>query len=102
MKGEVYDGVALRMDECDDVATALTDLDVGRELAVDDRVTLVDDVPFGHKFALRRFDGGDEIHKYGEVIGVASQVIEPGEWIHTHNCESRRGRGDEAAGGGLA
>jgi len=92
---------ALVMSEADTVATALEDLDEGRELAVagagrTDRetVTLREDVPFGHKVALTSIDEGEPVHKYGEVIGRASAAIEPGERVHTHNCESQRGRGD--------
>lgn len=100
MKGEIYDAVVLRMDQRDDIATALADLSAGRELTVDDGgITLTQDVPFGHKVALHQIDAGDEIYKYGEVIGVASQPIDSGEWVHTHNCESTRGRGDKATDG---
>ena len=34
--------------------------------------------------------------KYGEIIGQATEQIDPGEWVHTHNCKSTRGRGDIA------
>ncbi|WP_251329696.1 UxaA family hydrolase [Haloplanus pelagicus] len=103
MKGETFEDVALRMDDRDDVATALADLSAGRNLDVgENTVTLAEDVPFGHKLALRPLGAGDEIVKYGEVIGVASADIDAGEWVHTHNCESMRGRGDKAATEGSA
>lgn len=98
MKGVVLDDVGLLLSADDTVATALDDLDAG--LVVDDgdyHVELAADVPFGHKFALESIAEGDEVRKYGEVIGQATQPIEPGEWVHTHNCESTRGRGDLAA-----
>jgi len=47
--------------------------------------------------ALVPFEPGDAVVKYGEVIGQATESIEPGDWVHTHNAESRRGRGDVAA-----
>ncbi len=53
---------------------------------------VVEDIPMGHKFALRPIDG--EVIKYGEVIGVADRPIAPGEHVHVHNVKSRRGRGD--------
>ena len=37
---------------------------------------------------------GDEIVKYGQVIGHASKAIAVGEHVHVHNVESARGRGD--------
>ncbi|GAA0301858.1 UxaA family hydrolase [Halarchaeum salinum] len=98
MKGVVLDDVALLMAESDTVATAIDDLDGGH--VVDDDaycVTLTEDVPFGHKIALEPMARGDVVRKYGEAIGRATQAIEPGEWVHTHNCESARGRGDLAA-----
>jgi altronate dehydratase small subunit len=102
MKGEVLDDVALLMTERDAVVTAVDDLAAGHEVHVDDHaITLADDVPFGHKFAIRPIGRGDDVVKYGEVIGRATVDIAPGDWVHTHNCESTRGRGDlEAAGGG--
>ncbi|WP_135362712.1 UxaA family hydrolase [Halosimplex halophilum] len=98
MKGEVLDGTALVMAPEDNVATALEDLDAGDRLAdADPPVTVAEEVPFGHKVALVDIDAGDPVRKYGEVIGEATEPIAAGEWVHTHNCESRRGRGDRAA-----
>ena len=57
-------------------------------------ITVRDAIPFGHKVAIRRIDAGGDVLKYGEVIGRASEVIEPGQWVHVHNVESVRGRGD--------
>lgn len=105
MKGTVVGDVALVMDTADDVATALDDLSAGETLPptegtpVDTSLELREDVPFGHKIAIRRIGAGDEVRKYGEVIGRATVAIDPGEWVHTHNCESTRGRGDLAAAG---
>lgn len=101
MNGRVIDEVAIMMSETDNVATVIDDLTEGRGLTVGDLVavdnetiTLAEDVPFGHKIALTHIAAGEPVYKYGEVIGEASSRIEPGEWVHTHNCESRRGRGD--------
>ncbi|RLG06284.1 MAG: D-galactarate dehydratase, partial [Thaumarchaeota archaeon] len=52
------------------------------------------DIPFGHKLAIREIPRGEEIIKYGEVIGRATRDIEIGEHVHVHNVESLRGRGD--------
>lgn len=102
MKGEVLDSAALVMHPDDTVATALDDLSAGRTFDADGTtVELGRDVPFGHKFALQNHDTSDEVCKYGEVIGRATDPIVAGDWVHTHNCESKRGRGDlEATEGG--
>ncbi|MFB6138659.1 MAG: UxaA family hydrolase [Halobacteriaceae archaeon] len=102
MKGAVHEAAALVLAEEDTVATALDDLAAGRTvpLSGDAAVTLSEPVEFGHKFALAAHDAGDPVRKYGEVIGRATAAIEPGEWVHTHNLESARGRGDLAGGSG--
>jgi altronate dehydratase small subunit len=97
MKGTILDETALVMSETDTVATALSDLTQGTNIVDDDaNIRLSEDVPFGHKLALVSIDSGDPIHKYGEVIGTASEQIDAGAWVHVHNCESNRGRGDMA------
>ena len=57
-------------------------------------IDLVDDIPANHKFARRDIAEREEILKYGLSIGVASRAIKRGEHVHTHNIESKRGRGD--------
>ncbi|WP_370671659.1 hypothetical protein [Nitratireductor aquibiodomus] len=34
----------------------------------------------------------EEIHKYGEVIGIATEAILAGHWVHVHNCRGAKGR----------
>lgn len=98
MKGTVLDDVALRMADDDTVATALADLSAGDVLDdADPPLELREDVPFGHKVALVDHEAGDAVCKYGEVVGEATTAIPHGAWVHTHNCESRRGRGDRPA-----
>lgn len=43
-------------------------------------------VPFGHKAALKPVAAGEELRKYGVVIGHATQPIAQGEHVHVHNC----------------
>lgn len=98
MKGETLGGVGLHMSEADNVVTAIDDLEAGAEVPYGDRtIELAEDVPFGHKVALIPLAEGDTVVKYGETIGSATEPIEPGERVHTHNCESTRGRGDVEA-----
>ncbi len=89
------------LDESDTVVTLLSDGERGDELAVDDMtVELSEPVPFGHKVAIAAHERGDAVRKYGEVIASATESIEPGAWVHTHNAESRRGKAtvDETEG----
>lgn len=95
MKGEVLGNVGLHMAADDNVITAIDDLEAGETIPYDGgTVELVDDVPFGHKIALMSIESGMSVVKYGEPIGEATESIQAGEWVHTHNVESTRGRGD--------
>lgn len=101
MKGRVLNDAVLLLSESDTVGTAVDDLVSGIKVEYDGSpVVLSEDISFGHKVALESLADGDKVRKYGEVIGTATRRIEPGEWVHTHNCESTRGRGDRAAAGG--
>lgn len=44
-------------------------------------------IPPGHKVAVRVHAKGEPIRRYGQIIGFATDAIEPGAWVHTHNCE---------------
>ena len=90
---------AIMIKEQDNVATAL------RDLAPKERVTvgigektkecvIAEPIPYGHKFAVNDIARGEDIIKYGEIIGRATQAIVAGTHAHIHNIESLRGRGD--------
>jgi altronate dehydratase small subunit len=87
------------IDKKDNVATALVDLKKGDLLEEElngkvKKITLNQDVPFGHKIALTGIAAGKPIIKYGEVIGNATELIKEGDYVHIHNVKSNRGRGD--------
>jgi altronate dehydratase small subunit len=87
----------------DNVATCLADLKAGEEVEIHTAdktllITLADAVPFGHKFSLTSIIFNSPVIKYGEVIGLATANIQPGEYVHVHNVASARGRGDLAGG----
>jgi altronate hydrolase len=50
----------------------------------------LDEIPASHKVALRNIAAGEEIIKYGETVAVSTRAIRKGEWVHTHNLESKR------------
>ncbi len=53
-----------------------------------------DDIAYGHKIALTDIAKGGTVLKYGLSIGAATRDIRAGDHVHTHNVESKRGRGD--------
>jgi altronate dehydratase small subunit len=102
MSHEIIQGAdSLVMHEKDDVATVLRDMHVGELMRYRrgqslETLILLDAIAFGHKVAITSIKQGADVYKYGDVIGRATQAIEPGKHVHVHNIEGVRGRGDLA------
>lgn len=76
----------------DNVAVALATLTAGSEVLLNGKtLTLQEDIPLGHKFSLIPITTGTPIIKYNSPIGVATQDIDSGCWIHTHNIKTGLG-----------
>lgn len=59
----------------------------------EDRTVSVDaaqDIPIGHKVALRDMAPGDTVLKYGIDIGKVVANIKAGEHAHVHNIKTKR------------
>ena len=56
----------------------------------DVRVTAKSDIPIGHKVALRDYQPGDTVIKYGVDIGKVVKPIAKGEHLHVHNVKTKR------------
>lgn len=73
----------------DNVAVALRDIKKGEKVAGGfDPVTVLDDVGRGHKIALYDIGAGMPVIKYGNRIGLASEDIKAGSFVHTHNVRT--------------
>ena len=48
-------------------------------------VTTTQEIPAGHKVGLNPVAKGEEVRRYGQIIGFATTPILPGEHVHTHN-----------------
>jgi altronate dehydratase small subunit len=93
--------LALKVNDRDNVATifasgltANTEVELRDKKGRSEQITLVSDIPYGHKIAVRDIQKGETVMKYGEVIGVASSDILKGDHVHIRNMDSTRGRGD--------
>lgn len=77
----------ITLSEKDSVAIALRPYQQGEKLVLEDgsELSLSNEIPFGHKIALRNIAEGEHVLKFGYSIGVATTEIAAGEWIHTHN-----------------
>lgn len=81
----------------DDVGVAVVDLKKGSSAGTvtlegkpAGNVTMRDNVPLGHKVALRDVAKDKAIIKYGREIGKAVQAIAKGGHVHTHNLKTMR------------
>lgn len=82
----------LKIHPDDSVAVALTPLTKGTSVHLDNKELLLsEDIPQGHKFALKDIRTGEAVIKYGSPIGLAKEDIAPGTWIHTHNMKTGLG-----------
>lgn len=76
----------IHLHSLDNIGVARVPLSAGQRLVVDGVSVLVRDaVPAGHKVALRVVAPGENIVRYGQVMGRARVTIEPGSHVHTHN-----------------
>ncbi len=85
-------------DANDTVAVAVVEgIKAGSELNAwimdDDRtvsVKALQDIPIGHKIAMKDMSVGDTVIKYGEDIGKVVAGVRAGEHAHVHNIKTKR------------
>lgn len=99
--------IALKVHDGDNVATVFAnDVLSGSQVELRDKkgnrdmISVLGNIPYGHKIAARDIAPGEPILKYGEKIGVATGDIRRGAHVHVHNLDSMRGRGDLPPQGG--
>jgi altronate hydrolase len=80
----------------DDVGLVLSDVVRGTPMrSGDGEFSALEDIPAGHKVAVRPVAAGMPVRKYGEIIGIASAEIPVGAHVHVHNL----GVGEHSLGG---
>lgn len=73
----------------DNVAFALRALTAGTEIQLGETAIPVrEEVPAGHKIAVKEIPAAGPAVKYGQPIGLARETIPPGSWVHTHNLRA--------------
>ncbi len=85
--------IGIQIDPQDNVVTVMEEAASGDEIHYvtaegPRKVTTREAIPMGHKVALRDLAVGEPIVKYRQTIGTASNVIEQGRHVHTHNVQS--------------
>ncbi len=73
----------IRLHADDAVLIARSTLVEGVEVAPGVRTT--ERIPAGHKVAVQPVAVGEPVRRYGQIIGFATQPIEPGQHVHVHN-----------------
>jgi (2R)-sulfolactate sulfo-lyase subunit alpha len=84
----------------DDVGVAAMNLEAGEEVEAVTlegkpvaQLKLVDDIPLGHKVAMRDMPVQKHVMEYGHAIGYAYIAIAAGAHVHVHNIKSLRWAG---------
>ncbi len=76
--------LTIRLNNADNVVVSRVDIPSGADIS-EEKITCLNDIPFGHKVAVTHIKSGAAVKKYGQIIGFASKDIQPGEHVHTHN-----------------
>ena len=79
----------LKINAADNVAVAIENLKKEETICIDGcTIILKEDIPAGHKFALKDFAEGEHVVKYGYPIGHTLKAVEQGGWINEHNLKT--------------
>ena len=76
--------LAIRLHNNDNVVTAKSDIDPDI-LLNDENITTKQFIPVGHKIATKDISKGEDIIKYDNIIGTATDNIAIGDHVHVHN-----------------
>ena len=77
---------AIRLNKADNIIVALCDFIVGDRVDILNNYELKIKITRGHKVAACDIKNGENIFRYGQIIGVANKDIAFGDHVHSHNC----------------
>lgn len=80
----------IHLNTADNVAVARSRIPSGASLGHGGLAARAD-IPRGHKVAVAPIPAGKSVRKYGQVIGLATADIGPGEHVHLHNMAMHEG-----------
>ncbi len=80
----------IKINPDDNVAVAIHPLKKGENITVNNKniITIQEDIPAGHKVALKDFNVDENIIKYGYPIGHTITPISQGAWINEKNIRT--------------
>lgn len=79
------DSLVFKLHPNDNVAIARHALAADSVLSEFSDLRVSADVPAAHKVAIQPIATGAPVFRYGQIIGFATQPIEPGDHVHVHN-----------------
>ena len=84
---------ALLIDDIDNVVTCVAEVSAGSDVYYRKGSEILslkaeEDIPYCHKIALKDLAEGEEVLKYGEMIGRTNQPIARGHWVSDKNIYS--------------
>lgn len=79
------ENIVIKTNPIDNVAIVANQTGLKRGAIILNSIVLEEDIPMGHKVALKSFNEGEKIIRYGEVIGFANKIIEKGSWVNESN-----------------
>ncbi|MDQ1209315.1 galactarate dehydratase [Acinetobacter baylyi] len=75
--------ILIQINPLDNVAIVVNDQGLEKQTVIEEyQLTLVDDVPQGHKVLLKALKKDEAIIRYGEIIGYANADLEAGRWVN--------------------
>jgi galactarate dehydratase len=75
----------IKTSPADNVGIVTHPAGLARGTTVLDNVVLVQDIPMGHKVALKELPQGSAVIRYGQVIGTTTGAIPQGAWLNETN-----------------
>lgn len=79
----------LKINPADSVVVCLRAMKAGETVSAEGKViTLLQDVPAGHKVLIEDKNEGEDIIKYGYPIGHAKKNLKAGEWVNENNLKT--------------
>ncbi|WP_392561151.1 altronate dehydratase family protein [Orbus sturtevantii] len=82
----------IKINENDNVIIALENINKGDTLVIGNiNINVTEDIPSGHKIAIKPIEQNQDIIKYGFPIGHATAAIQIGQHVHIHNVKTNLG-----------
>ena len=79
----------LKINPADNVVVAIQPQSAGAVIEVDGKqIKVLEDVPAGHKIAIKDLAKGENVIKYGFPIGHAREAKKAGSWMNENNIKT--------------